>query len=335
MRDILITGGAGYVGSAMVKGILLERPDFDRVIIYDNLSKGRLQAIGHLMDLFKKKLIMIKADIRDPKDMEKVFQNFQIHTVIHLAAIVDAFSTNREGKDTECYFVNDKATKDLATLAKKYKVKDFIYQSSVSVYSKGENLKENDKKSPITAYGSTKLKGESILKLDNKEFTVIILRPATVFGYSPGFRYETVINYFIVRAFYGMKLPVFREALESNKSFLGVEDNVKAILFTMKNIEKMKGQIYNMSSFNCNLKTILRAMEKHFPKMQVELLGTPNVTQQPYTISSEKFRALGFKPEGNLDDSIKYFKKYLKREYHYFFRNYILRKEKLVKNFLS
>src|SRR3989338_979416 len=335
MKDILITGGAGYVGSALTKAILVKRKDFNKIIVYDNLSKGRLQAIGHLMDLLKKKLIMIKADIRDPKDMEKVFQNFQIHTVIHLAAIVDAFSTNREGKDTECYFVNDKATKDLATLAKKYKVKDFIYQSSVSVYSKGENLKENDKKSPITAYGITKLKGEEILKLDDENFNLTILRPATVFGYSPGFRYETVINYFIVRAFYKMRLPVFKEALESEKSFIDIEDNVNAILFTLKNMNKMKGQIFNISSFNCNLKAILNVMKRHFPQLEIDLIGTPNITQQPYTISSEKFRSLGFKPKGNLENGVKYFKKYLKRDYHYLFRNYIIKKELLLKTLLE
>ena len=335
MKDILITGGAGYVGSALTKGILLKRKDFDRVIVYDNLSKGRLQSIGHLIELFKKRLIFFKGDIRDIVDLEKMFKHFHIDTVIHLAAIVDAFSTNREGKDTECVIVNEKATKELARLSKKYKVKNFIYQSSVSVYSKGENLKEDDKKTPLTTYGRAKLKGEEILKLNDPDFNVIILRPATVFGYSPGFRYETVINYFIVRSFYNMKLPVFKEALESQKSFIDIEDNVNAILFTLKNMDRMQGEIYNISSFNCDLKVILNAIKKQFPKTQIELVGTPNVTQQPYTISSEKFRDLGFKPQGDLENAVKYFRKYLQREYHYLFRNYILKKELILKKLLG
>ena len=77
MKDLLITGGAGYVGSALTKAILIERKDFDKVIVYDNLSKGRLQAIGHLVEMFKKRLIFIKGDIRDTSDLEKIFKQLQ------------------------------------------------------------------------------------------------------------------------------------------------------------------------------------------------------------------------------------------------------------------
>jgi len=310
IKEILVTGGAGYIGSAVVEG-LLKRYIGSKIVVLDNLSKGKIEFVGPAFLNCKDKVEIIKADLRDENVIEEVFQRHKIDTVIHLGAIVDAFTTNRPGKDLECKQVNYEATITLAELAKKYGVGVFVYQSSVSVYSVGEELKEEDEKSPISAYGQYKLMGEKILELADGDFKVVVLRPATVFGYSPGFRYETVINLFAVRAFYGLKLPVFKQALDNNKSYLGIHDNVKAILFALENVDKFNQQVFNVLSFNTNLRNILNVIEEVFGELDINLIDSANVSQQVYTISGEKFYNRGFKPTSSLKTEILRIKKYL------------------------
>jgi nucleoside-diphosphate-sugar epimerase len=310
IKEILVTGGAGYVGSAVVEGLLYRYPD-SKIIVLDNLSKGKFEFVGPLFLNNKERIEIIKADLRDEKVIEDVFQKHRFDTVIHLAAIVDAFTTNRPGKDLECKQVNYEATITLANLAKKYGVVNFLYQSSVSVYSTGENLKEEDEKSPISAYGQYKLFGEKILELVDNKFKIVVIRPATIFGYSPGFRYETVINLFAVRAFYGMPLPVFREALDNDKSYLGVQDNVRAIFYCLENIDVFNGHIFNVVSFNTNLREILRVLEGIYGKLNVKIIDSANVSQQVYTISGNKFYNRGFKPTSNLKEEMMKVKNYL------------------------
>lgn len=313
IKEILVTGGAGYVGSALIEP-LLDRYKDAKVVVLDNLSKGKFETVGHIFLENKERVEIIKADLRDSNVIESVFQNHHFDTVVHLAAIVDAFNTNRPGKDLETKQVNYEATIKLAEFAKRYGVKNFIYQSSCSVYSIGEEIREEDDKNPISAYGQYKLFGEKILEMADNNFKMIVLRPATIFGYAPGFRYETVINYFAVRAFYGFNLPVFAEALDNNKTYLGIHDNVKAILFSLDNIERFNGHIFNVVSFSTNLRELLGVLEEVYGKLDVKLINAANVSQQTYTVCGEKFYKRGFKPKANLKEEIIRIKKYLEEQ---------------------
>lgn len=304
--NILVTGGAGYVGYSVCDALAKKYPKA-KIIIHDNLSKGKLENISLLTGLHKNIIInpWENCDIRDYDKFNATLKNYKPEIVVHLAAIVDAFTTNREGKDLECNIVNNIAAVKIAELCKKAKVKTFIYQSTVSMYSRGENLNENSPKEPISTYGIAKYEAEkSILKLNGGGFNVCAIRSATIVGYNPSFRYETIINLMCIRSVYGMKTTAFESALKSAKSYLSLEDEAKAILFMIENISKLKGGAYNVSSFNTNLEDVISAIKATGAKPLISVGGEKTINQQVYTIDSSKIKKMGFKPIGKLQNVV-------------------------------
>jgi nucleoside-diphosphate-sugar epimerase len=304
--NILITGGAGYVGYS-VSQALAEKYPKSKIVIYDNFSKGKLENIAPLLELYSSIALVPweNADIRDYEKFEKTLIDCKPEVVIHLAAIVDAFMTNREGKDLECRIVNNVAAINIAKLCKKHGVKTFIFQSSVSIYSRGEDLKEDSPKEPISAYGISKYMAEqAILKLDDKSFNACAIRSATIVGYNPSFRYETIINLMCIRSVYGIRATVFESALKNPKSYLYLKDEAAAIIFMIMNIDKMKGESFNVSSFNADLQEVINSIEDTGVQALVRVGGEKTINQQVYTINSDKIRKLGFVTSGTLKEVV-------------------------------
>lgn len=304
---ILVTGGAGYVGYSVVKALVRKYPEA-KIIIHDNLSKSKLENITPLVNLFPNNILMIpweNADIRDYEKFENVIIDHKPDIVIHLAAIVDAFSTNREGKDLECTIVNQTSAIRIAEISKKHGVKTFIYQSTVSMYSRGEDIKEDAPKEPLSTYGISKYEAEkAILALDVENFNTCALRSATLVGYNPAFRYETIINMLCIRSIYGITTTLFESALKNPKTYLALNDEARAMIFTIENINKMKGQAYNVTSFNTNLEDVLNSIERNGLKPKVKINKENTINQQVYTINSDKIKALGFTPKVTLEEVI-------------------------------
>ncbi|HEY4516091.1 MAG TPA: NAD(P)-dependent oxidoreductase [Candidatus Paceibacterota bacterium] len=305
--NILVTGGAGYVGYSAVKMLARKYPQ-SKIIIHDNLSKSKLENVTPLLNLFPNVEMTAweSADIRDYEKFEKVLVEYKPDVVIHLAAIVDAFSTNREGKDIECTIVNQTAAIKIAEVCKKHGVKTFIYQSTVSMYSRGEDLKEDAPKEPLSTYGISKYEAEkAILQLDDENFNTCALRSATLVGYNPAFRYETIINMLCIRSIYGITTTLFESALKNPKTYLALNDEAAAIIFAMENISKMKGQAYNLTSFNTNLEDVVEEIEKNGLKARVKINKENTINQQVYTINSDKIKSIGFSPKVSLEEVIK------------------------------
>jgi nucleoside-diphosphate-sugar epimerase len=309
-KKIIVTGGAGYLGCRVVYD-LAKRYPLSKITVIDNLSRGRIEAIGEVKSKFPNERIEIipweDADIRDYDKMAKIIQAIKPEIIVHLASIVDAFSTNRPGKDEECKAVNLTATVELAKIAKENGVKIFINQSSVSMYSRGEEIKEDGEKNPLSVYGVTKLKAEEeILNMESEDFCTCSLRSATLVGYTPSFTYQTIINLCCIRAVYDIPIKIFESALQGNKTYLDVADESRAIIFAIENIEKMNGQSYNVSSFHANLQEVINLLEKNLGKeVKKEIIKENKINQQVYTINSDKIKGLGFKPSGQLDSIIK------------------------------
>ena len=302
---ILVTGGAGYVGYSVTRALARRYPQ-SKVIIFDNFVKGRLENIA-LIRRYPNVIIIPweKADIRDAHNVKAVLDEYRPNVVVHLAAIVDAFSTNREGKDIETNIVNNTAAVQLAELSKQHGVKTFIYQSTVSMYSRGEELKEDSPKESLSTYGTAKYEAEkSILALSDEAFKVCALRSATIIGYNPSFRYETIINMLCIRSVYGMETTVFESALKNPKSYLSLEDEAAGVIFAIENIDRMEGDAYNISSFNTDLETVLSAIEATGTKPLVRIGGEKTINQQVYTINADKIKSMGFKPSANIQDIV-------------------------------
>ncbi len=305
--NILITGGAGYVGYSFTKRMAEKYPE-STIVVYDSFVKARIENFGKLISEYKNIELIPweKADIRDEKNIIEVMERFHPEIVVHLAAIVDAFTTNREGKDVECMKVNYEATVNLAKISKTYDVKKFFFQSSVSIYSRGEELTEISPIEPLSAYGKSKhLAEEEIYKLVDVNFKVTSLRSATIVGYNPSFRYETIINLLCVRAVFDVEATIFESALSNPKSYLTLEDEVSAIEFLLENIDRTSGQSFNAKSFNTTLEEVLGEIKKYIINPKYKVVEQKTINQQVYTINDDKIRSIGFKPQGNLSDTIK------------------------------
>ena len=199
MSNILITGGAGYVG-AILTPYLLEKGH--KVTVIDLMIYGEEVLKKH------KNLRIIKGDIRNIDLLEKEMPNHEV--VIHLACISNdpSFELNPQlGKS-----INLKAFKPLVEISKKNLVKRFIYASSSSVYGlkQEKEVHENIKLEPLTDYSKYKMECEIILKsYESENFTPIVLRPATVCGYSPRQRLDVVVNILTNLAYHKRKISVF------------------------------------------------------------------------------------------------------------------------------
>ena len=175
-NNILVTGGAGYIGSHIVENLVKTK---NRVIILDNLVTGYKRLIN-------KKAKFIKADIKNKKDLIKIIKNNKINSIIHLAAYLNVSEAERNKK--KYYNNNIIGTKNLIEACNNSLVKNIIFSSSCAVYGniKG-SVSENKKPNPQGYYGYTKYKGEELVKkLSLKyKFNFGILRYFNVAGASP------------------------------------------------------------------------------------------------------------------------------------------------------
>ena len=284
MKKILITGGAGYVGSLLTPYLLQKGY---KITVIDLMMYGE--------DVLKKNnnLKLIKGDIRDTKLLEKEIPNHDV--VIHLACISNdpSFEINPKlGKS-----INLDAFTPLVEISKKNEIKRFIYASTSSVYGvKSEkNVHEEMSLEPLTDYSKYKADCETILnKYNSENFTPVIIRPATVCGYAPRQRFDVIVNILTNLAYNKREISVFGgKQLRPN---IHIKDMVKAyeVLIEAPK-EKVKGQIFNVGHEN---KTVLELAEivKKIVGEDVILKMTPSNDNRSYHISSKKIAEdLGFK----------------------------------------
>ena len=175
-NNILVTGGAGYIGSHIVENLIKTK---NRVIILDNLTTGYQRLIN-------KKAKFIKADIKNKKNLIKIIKDNKISSIIHLAAYLNVSEAERNKK--KYYNNNIIGTKNLIEACKNSSVKNIIFSSSCAVYGNVKGaVSENKKPDPSGYYGYTKFKGEELLKKLKKKynFNFGILRYFNVAGASP------------------------------------------------------------------------------------------------------------------------------------------------------
>jgi UDP-glucose 4-epimerase len=183
--SILITGGAGYIGSHIVKEIL-EKSD-DRVTIVDNLSTGSIGRIETLKKIAKdeRRIHFIKADLADFALIEDIFKRENFDAVVHFAASIVVPESVK--KPLKYYMNNTVNTTNLVSLANRYSVGKFIFSSTAAVYGEPEEIpvKETSLTSPINPYGKSKLMSEEVIvdsSRANRDFKYVILRYFNVAG---------------------------------------------------------------------------------------------------------------------------------------------------------
>ena len=294
MSKILITGGAGYIGSMLCTKLIKAG---HKVTVVDLLKYDK-GSLNHLY--FHKNFKLICDDIRKISLMKKLIKKHDY--IIPLAALVGAPLCEKFKKDA--LSTNLGSIKTLCKLAtKKNKV---IYLTTNSGYGIGEKNKycdENSPLKPISLYGKTKCDGEDLVRSKIKNY--VCFRLATVFGHSYRMRSDLLVNNFVYTAIKKKKLTLFEPHFRRN--FIHVRDVVNAIIFTMKNFNKLKDNVYNLGLSSANISKIMlaRKIQKQYKKLRIKIVtNRKDPDKRDYFVSNKKIEKKGFKAKISLEDGI-------------------------------
>jgi nucleoside-diphosphate-sugar epimerase len=294
-KKVLITGGAGYVGSRLVE--LLVKNSF-KVIVYDTFW---YRSVLSMKTQFNHSIECICGDIRDFQKLEKAMANCS--SIIHLACISNdpSFDLNPDlGKS-----INFSCFEEIVRLSVKSEIKQFIFASSSSVYGIKEDLNVTEvlPKEPITDYSKFKSECEEILlNYSDINFCTTILRPATVCGVSKRQRLDVIVNILTNHAISDNEINIFNGP--QKRPNIHIDDMCQAYLEILNaDYNIINGQIYNVGSENLTVSDIANKVSKITKVDNINIVE--NNDQRSYHISSDKiFQAIGFSPKKTVEDAI-------------------------------
>lgn len=303
IKTVLVTGGAGYIGAVLVPKLLDKGY---RVKVLDLYIYGE-NTLGDIKD--NTRLEQIKGDIRDQGLLKKILDG--CGAVIHLACISNdpTFELNPEISRS----INYDAFEPLVCIAKESGVKRFIYASTCSVYgvSGAENVTEEHPLLPITDYNKYKgLCEPLLLKHQSPDFTTVIIRPATVCGYSPRQRFDLTVNILTNHAVNLNRITVFGGKQTRPNIHISDITDLYCLLLGVPD-EKIAGRIFNAGYQNRTISDMAGVVQgvvaKAFPeKTEPEIATVPSDDPRSYHISSEKIKKeLRFIPKNTIEDAVR------------------------------
>lgn len=298
VATVLVTGGAGYVGAALAPKLLEHGY---RVKILDLYIYG-----NDVLDAVKDhpNLEQIQGDIRDQALLRRVLPGCD--AVIHLACISNdpSFELNPDlGRS-----INYDAFTPLVEISKASGVRRFIYASSSSVYGvkEEENVDETMSLEPLTDYSKYKaLCEEILLRYQSPDFTTVVLRPATVCGYSPRQRLDVIVNILTNHAVNRGEVKIFGG--DQKRPNIHIQDMVEAylLMLTLPD-EQIAGRIYNVGYENHTVRQLAELVRDVVGSDKVNMLTVPTDDNRSYHVSSEKIaRELGFLPRFTIEDAVR------------------------------
>jgi len=297
IKNILLVGGAGYIGSVLVKNLL---KDNYNVRVLDSLMCG-YQPLEEFLD--KPNFEFIKGDFRNVEYVVKTVKDMD--AVIHLGAIVgDQACELDENLSLE---INTTATMLLRQVCKGYGIKKFLYASTCSVYGASDDaIDEKSKLNPASLYARSKIEAEkAIISITDSSFAPTIMRISTAFGQSYRPRFDLVVNLLTARATKEGKFTIFNGF--QWRPFIHVEDISKAILlFLEAPIAVIGGEIFNVGSNNMNyrISDLGDKIKKIIPGTKIEHISDQEDPRN-YKVSFNKIRnMIGFSCRKKLEDGI-------------------------------
>jgi nucleoside-diphosphate-sugar epimerase len=304
-RHVLITGGAGYIGSLLTSELLREGY---RVTVLDSLLFGGESLLGFLAH---PNFHFVKADVTESRgvrdSLSREWQKPQ--AVVHLAAIVGFPACQAVGKQAAWRY-NVEATKQVFEQAAGWGAERFVFTSTYSNYGLSENGQPVSEESPLnpqSLYAETKVAAEEYLVKQTSSVPVVF-RLATLYGLSPRTRFDLIVNQFVLEAFTRRELIIYQRGY--SRSFVHVRDTVRGLMLGLTApAEKVRGQIFNLGSESGNYTKdeIVGLVIKRMPETVVQYKDlTFGGDMRDITVSFEKIgRELGFKAELTVDDGVR------------------------------
>ncbi|OGX36427.1 MAG: hypothetical protein A3C36_02955 [Omnitrophica WOR_2 bacterium RIFCSPHIGHO2_02_FULL_52_10] len=291
--NILVTGGAGYLGSVLVPALLKEG---HQVTVVDNFLYAQTSLLDCCHD---PKLAVVRGEARDKALIKKLMQ--KADAVFPLACLTGAPLCARDPQGAEAVILD--AVKMILELRGKNQM--VIYPTTNSGYGVGEkgiHCTEKTPLRPVSLYGKLKVEAEKSL-LDSGN--AITLRLATAFGISPRMRLDLLVNDFVYRAVYDRFVVLFEAHFKRN--YIHVRDVARAFVHSLNHFDKMKDEPYNVGLSDANLSKLelCQEIKKHVPEFYfVESKIGEDQDKRDYIVSNEKIEKTGFKPQVSLADGI-------------------------------
>jgi nucleoside-diphosphate-sugar epimerase len=306
-RHVMITGGAGYIGSILTSELL--RANY-RVTVLDSLLFGGEAIVPFLNH---PNFHFIKTDVTEARAVrDAVKRDWQKpDAIIHLAAIVGFPACQAVGKQVAWKY-NVDATKMVFDQAADLGVERFVFASTYSNYGLSEDGKPVTEESPLnpqSLYAETKIASEEFL-LSQKDAACapLLFRFATLYGISPRTRFDLIVNQFVLEAFTKRSLIIYQRGY--SRSFVHIRDVVRGVIMGLEaETDKVRGQVFNLGTENGNYSKddIVRLILKRMPETVVEYKDlTFGGDMRDITVSFEKIkRVLGFDTTLDVDDGVR------------------------------
>jgi nucleoside-diphosphate-sugar epimerase len=310
-QHILITGGAGYIGSVLV-GSLLRRGDW--VTVVDNLQFGGeslLAYMHHPRFQFNKCDVVKAGEITDVISKSKQVDAPKVTALVHLAAIVGFPACQAVGRDL-AWRTNVDGVRQVFQEADSADVERLIFSSTYSVYGAnegGELVTEESALNPQSLYAETKIAAETLLLegADSANCKPVILRFATLYGASPRLRFDLIINQFVLEAYLKGELVIYERSY--SRSFVHIQDVVRGLIMAIDTpMEIVRGQVFNLGdeSGNYTKDEIVTRIQSVLPKTEIRYKDLSfEGDMRDVRVSFEKIKKVfGFRTQWTVEQGI-------------------------------
>jgi len=289
---VLVTGGAGYLGSVLVPRLLDQGHD---VTVLDNFLYHQTPLLDHCLN---PRLSIVRGDARDEGLVKRLMQT--VDAVFPLACLTGAPLCDKDP------WAARQVLLETVRMVAEAKRPDqmIIFPTTNSGYGVGEQGKfctEDTPLRPVSLYGRLKVEAEQAVL----EAGGITLRLATAFGMSPRMRLDLLVNDFVYRAVFDRCIVLFEAGF--NRNFIHVRDVAKAFVHGLTCYDQMRGQAYNvgLSDANLNKRELCEAIKRHVPEFYiVESAIGSDPDKRDYLVSNEKIESTGYRPDVSLDEGI-------------------------------